>query len=182
MLMQPQLETERLLLRPFTLADAPEVQRLAGDPAVADTTLNLPHPYLDGMAERWIATHQPQFAAGVSAVFAVTLRAAGALVGTIGLGIERRYDRAELGYWVGLPYWGQGYCTEAGRRLLAFAFTDLTLNRVFATHFLRNPSSGRVMQKLGMTREGLCRQHVKKGDRYEDSVLYGILRDEWRGG
>ena len=146
---------------------------------VADTTLNIPYPYEDGMAEAWIATHQPKFEAGELANFAVVLRDSGELVGAIGMGIERRFDRAELGYWIGKPYWGQGYCTEAGQAMVAFGFTDLALNRIHACHLARNPASGRVMQKLGMSREGLCRQHVKKWDRSEDLVLYGILKSDW---
>ena len=87
--------------------------------------------------------------------------------------------RAELGYWIGKPYWGQGYCTEAARATLDFGFEQLGLNRIFAHHFARNPASGRVMQKIGMTREGRLRQHVKKWDAFEDLELYGILKDHW---
>lgn len=175
----PTLETQRLILRPFDMTDAKDVQKLAGDRAVADTTLNVPHPYEDGMAEQWIATHQPKFDAGEQANFAVVLRDSGELAGAIGLGIEKRFDRAELGYWIGAPYWNRGYCTEAGRALLRYGFGELKLNRVHASHFARNPASGRVMEKLGMTREGTCRQHVKKWERYEDVVLYGVLKTEW---
>lgn len=177
---RPTLKTQRLILRPFELTDAKDVQRLAGDRTVADTTLNVPHPYADGMAENWIATHQPKFEAGELANFAIVLRDSGELVGAIGLGIEKRFDRAELGYWIGAPYWNRGYCTEAGHILLTYGFGTLSLNRVHASHLARNPASGRVMEKLGMTREGIARQHVKKWDRYEDLVLYGVLKTEWR--
>ncbi|MEI6520228.1 MAG: GNAT family N-acetyltransferase [bacterium] len=175
---QPNLTTERLILRPFELNDAPIIQQLVGDPAIADTTLNIPHPYLDGMAEGWIATHQPQFEIGASVVFAITLRTTDELIGSIGLGIERRHDRAELGYWVGVPYWGKGYCTEAGRELFAYGFTDLALNRIYSCHFTRNPASGKVMQKLGMIQEGIARKSVKKNENYEDIVTYAILRED----
>ena len=178
---RPTLETERLILRLFELSDAADVQRLAGDWEIADTTLNIPHPYKDGMAEEWIATHVPQFEAGKQVVFAVTLRQTGDLIGAIGLTISQRFQRAEIGYWVGRPYWNQGYCTEAGHAVIGHAFTDLNLHRVHAFHLARNPASGRVMQKLGMTREGLARQHVRRWDVYEDLVLYGILRSEWEG-
>ncbi len=182
MLAQPELTTTRLILRPFTLCDAPDVQRLAGAFAVADTTGNIPHPYPDGAAEHWIATHQPQYEAGTSAIFAITLRMSGQLIGAIGLSINRHHDSAELGYWLGTPYWGQGYCTEAGRVVLANGFGTLALNRIHACHLPRNPASGRVMEKLGMRYEGIARQSVKKDGRYEDRVNYGILREEWRDG
>jgi len=175
----PHLRTKRLVLRPFALSDAADVQRLAGDKAVADMTLNIPHPYLDGVAEQWISTHQTQFDSGEACILAVTLAATGGFIGSISLMISRRSNRAELGYWIGAPYWNKGYCTEAAGAMLDYGFRALALNRVHATHMARNPASGRVMIKLGMKHEGVMRQHAKKGDRYEDMVLYGIMAEEW---
>jgi ribosomal-protein-alanine N-acetyltransferase len=176
---QPVLETERLIIRPFTIADAGDVKRLAGEREIADTTLNIPHPYEDGMAEGWIATHKPRFEAGSLCNFAITLKDSGELVGAIGLVITRRFDHAELGYWIGRPYWGKGFCTEAARAVIDYGFTHLNLNRIHASHFARNPASGRVMLNLGMVQEGVLRGHVKKWDRYEDLVLFGILKTDW---
>ncbi len=181
LLPQPSLETERLLLRPFTLADAPAVQSLAGAVEIASTTLHVPHPYEDGMAETWILTHAPGYEAGAQAIFAVTERASGLLVGANGLVIEPAHARAELGYWIGVPYWGRGYATEAGRALLELGFGRMSLNRIQATYITRNPASGRVMQKLGMRPEGVLRQHVRKWDVFEDLAMYSILAAEWRG-
>jgi RimJ/RimL family protein N-acetyltransferase len=176
---QPTVETGRLLLRPFRTADADAVQRLAGDRAVADTTLNVPHPYEDGMAEKWIANHRDWFDRGQQAVFAIVLRSAATPLGAIELRINREDQRGELGYWIGRPHWNQGYCTEAGRAMLRFGFESLDLNRIFAHHFARNPASGRVLQKLGMTHEGCLRQHVRKWDGFEDLELYAILKSQW---
>jgi [ribosomal protein S5]-alanine N-acetyltransferase len=175
----PTLETTRLVLRPFSLDDAGDVQRMAGAPEVADTTLNLPHPYKDGMAEAWIGTHQARFDAGEGVVLAITLRDTSALIGAIEIRIDQRHRRAELGYWIGVPYWRQGYCTEAARAVVAYGFRELNLHKIVATHLVRNPASGRVMQKAGMEREGLMRQHVFNGERFEDLVMYGLLREEW---
>jgi ribosomal-protein-alanine N-acetyltransferase len=179
MKMRPTIETKRLLLRPFELSDAKDVQRLAGDRAIADTTLNIPHPYEDGMAEEWISTHQPKFEAGELSNFAIVLRTSGQLIGSIGLRIVPRFERAELGYWIGRQYWRNGYCTEAGRAILQYGFSVLRLNRIHASHLTRNPASGRVIQKLGMLHEGCARQHAKRWDRFEDLELYGIIKDQW---
>lgn len=178
----PQLETGRLVLRPFTTADAAEVRRLAGDRAIADTTLNIPHPYEAGMAEAWIGTHQDTFDREQGVTLAITRKPDGVLVGAIGLMGLVKGHQAELGYWIGKPYWSEGYCTEAARVLLRYAFTDLALVRVHATHLTRNPASGRVMQKIGMRHEGCRRHHVKKWDQLEDVELYGILRQDWDEG
>ena len=175
----PTFETARLQLRPFALSDAKAVQILAGDIAIADTTLNLPHPYADGMAESWISKHLEAFAKAEGLTLAIVRKSDDALVGAISLmGISKDHQ-AELGYWIGKQYWNQGYCTEAGRVLLLYAFTELGLQRVHASHFSRNPASGRIMRKLGMQHEGTRRQHIRKWEKLEDLELYGILKAEW---
>lgn len=175
------IETARLLLRPFTLADAPDVQRLAGHRDIASTTLNIPHPYEDGMAERWISGHQERYERGECVDWAITLRSSGMLVGAISLmDISRQHASAELGYWIGRPYWGQGYCTEAARAVVDYGFRVLGLNRIHACHFARNPASGRVMQKIGMTHEGHRRQAVEKWGTFEDVEDYAILKGDPR--
>ena len=97
--------------------------------------------------------------------------------GLIGCDADNR--RAEAGYWLGEPYWGRGYATEALGALLAFAFTTLELNRVGARHFGSNPASGRVMEKCGMRREGVLREYILKNGAFEDAVCCGILKSEW---
>lgn len=175
----PTITTERLVLRPFALSDAADVQRLAGNWAVADTTSNIPHPYPDGVAEVWISGHAQRFERREILTLAVTLRETGELAGCISLSLRDDDDKAEMGYWLGVPYWNQGYCSEAARALVAYGFQQMGLHRIYAFHFVRNPASGRVMQKAGMTYEGTLRQHVKKWERYEDLTAYGILRSEY---
>lgn len=95
---RPYLKTERLILRPFTLADAPIVQQLAGDRIIASTTSNIPHPYEDGMAEQWIGTHKEKFERGELVNFAVVLCGEEVLIGAIGLTINKANKNAQLGY------------------------------------------------------------------------------------
>jgi RimJ/RimL family protein N-acetyltransferase len=132
------------------------------------------------MAEKWIGTHQEDFEKGNQVVFAIALRQENYLIGAMGLSsIDKEHDHATLGYWIGKPYWNQGYCTEAGQSVLNYGFGKLNLNRIYAEHFTRNPASGRVMQKLGMKHEGCLRQHVKKWGQYEDVEIYGLLKEEF---
>jgi len=175
---QPTLLTERLLLRPLTLTDASAVQRLAGEREIAATTAAIPHPYPDGAAEAWIETHPGRFARGEAAAFAVTRRTDSALLGVVGLEIDPETQRAELGYWIGKPYWNRGYCSEAAAEVVRFALIDLRLRRVFARHFSGNPASGRVMQKIGMRHEGTLRQHAVKWGEVHDLEIYGLLAGE----
>ena len=177
---QPTIETPRLILRPFGLSDAPAVRRLAGERDIADTTLNVPHPYEDKMAESWIETHEPGYETDSLATFAIILHDTTDLVGAIGLTIDRPFNKAELGYWIGKPFWNQGYATEAAKAVIGFGFGELRLNRIGARHLTRNPSSGRVMEKIGMQQEGTARQATVKWGKYEDMMLYGILREDWK--
>ncbi|MHB1317499.1 MAG: GNAT family N-acetyltransferase [Anaerolineae bacterium] len=176
---QPVLETGRLVLRPFTLADAPAVRELAGDYQVAQYTLNIPHPYPEGAAEEWISGHQSAYDQGRAMTWAITARDDGRLLGAIGLTVVAIHRRAEMGYWLAVPYWNQGLMTEAARAVLDFGFGRLGLLRIYAMHSTQNKASGRVMQKAGMVREGCLRQHVLRWDVPHDLVYYGILRDEW---
>jgi len=178
---QPLLETARLLLRPFVLTDAPDVQRLAGAPEVADTTLSLPHPYEVRDAEQWIGSQPARFESGSNIAYAITRRMDDVLLGAISLmEISARPRRAELGYWLGVPFWSQGYMTEAAAALIDYGFKQLGLHKITAAHFTRNPASGRVMQKIGMRQEGVQHQHVFKNGVFEDDIVYGLLADEWR--
>ena len=172
----PRLETDRLILRPFTLDDAPDVHRLVSDKAVAATTMSFPHPYEEGMAEAWITANLEQCENGEKVLFAMIRKADDAFIGSISLMDIQPAHQAEFGWFVGVPYWNNGYCTEAGQALLAYAFDQLGLIRVHARHLSRNPSSGRVMQKLGMSHEGTRRKHVRKWEVFEDVELYGIVR------
>jgi RimJ/RimL family protein N-acetyltransferase len=158
------------------------VQTLAGAREVADTTLQIPHPYPDGAAASWIDTHKGAWEAGTGVTYAITLRPEGALIGAIGLAISRSSAWGELGYWVAVPHWNHGYCTEAAHAVLRFGFDVLGLHRIQARHLTRNPPSGRVMQKIGMRLEGVHRDAVRKWDRFEDVAVYGILAPEWNAG
>jgi len=174
----PTIETSRLILRPFVLCDAGDIQRLAGDRAIADTTGKIPHPYENGMAEQWISKHQDEFERGTGVYFAITRKIDGVLIGAISLiGIVKDHQ-AGLGYWIGKHFWNLGFCTEAGYAVLDYGFNVLSLKRIYSCHIARNPASGRVMRKLGMRYEGCRRNHIIKWGKLEDLMLYGILNDE----
>lgn len=175
----PILRTPRLVLRELTLSDAPRIQELAGAWEVASTTLTMPHPYEDGMAEGWINGAPEAWAARQRLTLAITSEADG-LIGGIGLNLFLQHRHAELGYWIGLPFWGRGFATEAAEAMLAFGFGELGLHRILARYFSRNPASGGVLRKLGMTHEGTLREHYRRWDRFEDAECCAILEPEWR--
>ncbi|MCM3748618.1 GNAT family N-acetyltransferase [Paenibacillus pasadenensis] len=172
------LQTERLTLRLLLPEDAESIETLAGDREVADTTLNMPHPYPPGSAAAFIARRREAAEQGDGFTFAITLAETGAFLGAVGLHVNKTHNMAELGYWVGKPYWSKGYCTEAAARAVQFAFDELELNRLYAAAMTRNPASYKVMENIGMRFEGILRHHIRKGDVYEDLRYYGLLRTD----
>jgi ribosomal-protein-alanine N-acetyltransferase len=174
MLLQETIRTERLLLRPFVLTDAPQVKALAGDQRIYQTTLCVPNPYEEGMAELWIATHQRCFYEGFGIVFAICLPS-GLPIGATSLSRDGPFNRAELGYWIGVAYWNRGYCTEAVKAIVEYGFQVLTYHKISARHFVGNYSSGRVLEKVGMIREGILKDDVIKDGKYITVELYGIV-------
>jgi RimJ/RimL family protein N-acetyltransferase len=175
----PMLQTARLVLRPYALTDAPDLQRLIGDREVASTTTNIPHPYEEGMAEAWINAQPDLFEQGQGVNFAITTPADDALIGGMGLRLTPAHQHGELGYWIGVPFWNHGYCTEAAQAVVTYGFETLALHRILAYHMTRNPASGRVMEKIGMRYEGCLRQHICKWGVFEDAAVYGILKSEF---
>jgi RimJ/RimL family protein N-acetyltransferase len=177
------LETERLLLRPLKLDDAAILAKLAGRREIADTTLAIPHPYSQDQARKWIETQIGPRGTTHEVVFAITAKEGSRLIGTVGLrDIDKEHSQAELGFWVGVEFWGKGYATEASAAVLRFGFEELKLNRIYAQHMARNPASGRVLEKIGMRREGCLRQRVSKWGVFEDVILLAILREDWSEG
>ncbi len=165
------VETKRLLLRPFNLQDAKVVQQLAGDKEISDGTYYLPHPYEDGVAERWITNHRAACEKGEQVVFAITLKETRTLIGAVGLFLD---DEAELGYWIGKAYWGHGYATEAARAMLEYAFDILNLPSIYSDCFQWNIPSIKVMQKIGMTYRKTFDKYVEKRQQYEAVDQYEI--------
>lgn len=174
---RPQRQTARLRLRSFLPDHAPLVQLLAGERRVAETTAAIPHPYPPGAAMQWIDTHAAAWAAKTELSCAIVRLADDALVGAVGLRLDVQQRAAELGYWIGLPYWGSGYATEAARAMLELAFTDLKLTRVQAHYLLRNPASGRVLHKIGLREEQ--RKSATVRDAVQEIAVCAISRAQW---
>lgn len=166
-----------LLLDSPSEDDVNALVELAGDPAIADTTISVPHPLDERAAREWLAALTQAMGLGSAEHFAIREAAGRPLIGMVSLrGIDREHDEVELSFWIGRPFWGRGYATEAAAAAVDRAFDDLGLNRIVAHHMVRNPASGRVLAGLGFRQEGLLRERVKKWGVYEDVVLMALLR------
>jgi ribosomal-protein-alanine N-acetyltransferase len=175
-----ELRTPRLLLRSLEREDVPALVRLAGANEIAATTLNIPHPYAEDDARSFLDKANEDFRAGQSVSFAISILPGRELCGVLGLHIADTHRRAELGYWIGAPFWGKGVATEAAGAVVGFGFETLHLHRIYAHHFSGNTASQHVLEKIGMRHEGRFPQHIRKWDRYVDVENYGLPAEEFR--
>ncbi|HBV15510.1 GNAT family N-acetyltransferase [Chryseobacterium carnipullorum] len=171
----PKIETERLILSELREEDIPLVTLYLQNKIFSDLTSNIPYPYTREHSEIWIKMSREFFENNTGYTFAIRDKE-GQMIGAIGLH-DREDDKAELGYWMGIPFWNKGYITEAALALIEFGFRELEVNKIYATYFLHNPASGRIMEKIGMKEEALLKQHLKKNGEYFDVMMYSVFKN-----
>jgi RimJ/RimL family protein N-acetyltransferase len=170
----PVLETERLVLRAPRLDDAIALAALINDRRVAENTARIPHPYTLADAEGFIASANRE---NGRASFVVTL-ADDTLIGGCGVGVLSG-TAPEIGYWLGVPYWGNGYATEVARAVIDHAFTDLGYERLEAGARVSNPASRRVLEKCGFQWTGVILQRVRAINSSAPSDRFRLDRGLW---
>jgi len=158
------------------MADVPRVAELMDD-TVASTLVAVTSPYTQDMARRWIDKHAPGYETSGALSFAVEQRGSGELAGFVGIGGSDTH--AGMGYWYGQPYWGRGYATEAGRAVICFAFEELEIQQIAASHLRDNLQSGRALQKMGMKHVRTHPHFVPKWDVYHDKEEYVVTRPDF---
>ncbi|MBI3997987.1 MAG: GNAT family N-acetyltransferase [Armatimonadetes bacterium] len=177
----PSLETPRLVLRRLTRDDAEDIFAYGSDPEVTrytgwqtHRTIEDSRVFLNGV----LALYESKQVAP----WGIAHKTDRKLIGTCGFVYWLpQHARAEIGYGIARPYWRQGYTTEAIRAIIAFGFQSMQLNRIEARCEPENTGSWRVMEKVGMTFEGVLRQHNYAKGTYRDTKMYSILRQEWTG-
>lgn len=174
--MLPIIETERLILKAYTLEDSVAVQRLASDFDIYKSTLHIPHPYDLNTAIQWIETHEKSNGLITLGAF---LKETGELIGAFSLGHDEKKKMGEVGYWVGKTYWNKGYASEGAKALMDYGFVQLKLNRVYGRYLEVNPASAKVMEKIGMKHEGILEEVVVKDGTYHNVGYLAMLRAEW---
>ena len=153
--MRDRIETERLILRPLDIGDAPAICHHCRDGSVARNTARIPAPYPLLAAELYILSARAGAGRRASFVYAITEKGSGKMVGASGV-FKRNADATdwEIGYWVGPEARGRGIAPEAAAELIRAAAADLAPQRIIAGHFDDNPASGRVLEKLGFAYTG----------------------------
>ena len=173
----PELRTERLILNQPKNSDLKKITEILNSEVYSKNTVNIPSPYTDKSAEFWLRLSEEGFINENQYVFAIRLKNSEEIIGGIDLGIDKRFNKAELGYWIDQRFWNIGYATESVKAVIDFGFKTLNLKRIFATHFDFNTSSGKVMQNAGMKKEGVLLCHTCKNGEYQNHVIYGIINE-----
>lgn len=168
---------QKVTLEPVGPQHAAVIQRLASAPEITANTL-LPEPYPPDGAELWISYVEPRHASGREYAFAV-IGDAEEVVGVCGLVPSSDSSEAEMGYWIGVPFWGRGYASEACRLLLRLAFRGLIGERVMALPLAANTASRRVLERLNFRYTGTVPSPYAKWPSSVDMARYEITRVEW---
>ena len=175
----PMLDTADLVLRRPTGKDAKDIFRYASDPEVARYVLWEPHRSLSE-TRAFVRFLRSRLRAGYPSSWVVVLKSSGTVIGTIGFIWYSEENRsAELGYSFSREYWNHGYATQALQAVIDAVFRSLPVNRLEAQHDVRNPASGRVMEKCGLRQEGILRDRIVNKGEYVNVALYAILRSDW---
>ncbi|QFT89681.1 ribosomal-protein-S5-alanine N-acetyltransferase [Bacillus sp. THAF10] len=175
----PDIETERLLLRKFTLSDTGAAfHHWLSDTRVADNRVSAPHKKWTETENR-IAKIVKSYETTSFCYWAIELKVSGELIGEIDLyDFEEDTGNCEVGYSIGPSWWNQGYGTEALKAVMKFGFIEMNVHKISAAHNTDNPASGRIMRKAGMEKEGTIKHMIRnyKGE-YKDCDVYGLLQE-----
>jgi len=181
-----ELQTERLVLRRFTLADAEAMyHNWASDPEVTKFLLFKTHADV-GVSQRILAEWVGSYMRGDFFQWALTLKGSGTPIGSMGvlppaptLYQEPKVQAMQVGYCIGQAWWRQGYTSEALTAVISFLFETVGVSRVEARHDPRNPNSGKVMKHCGMHHEGTMRQAGASNAGVSDIAVYGLLAEDY---
>ena len=176
----PDIETKRLLLRRMTMKDAQDIFEYSRDPEVARHVLWSAQKHISE-AKEYVRYMTKRYRDDLPSSWGIIDKESGKLVGTIGyMSLSDENASVEVGYSLARWLWGKGLMTEALRAVIDYTFDAMDINRIEAQHELLNPSSGRVMEKCGMTKEGVLRQRLYNKGKFVDVALYSILREDKR--
>ena len=176
----PDIETKRLLLRRMTMKDAQDIFEYSRDPEVAKHVLWSAQKHISE-AKEYVRYMTKRYRDDLPSSWGIIDKESGKLIGTIGyMSLSEENASVEVGYSLARWLWGKGLMTEALRAVIDYTFDAMDINRIKAQHELLNPSSGRVMEKCGMTKEGVLRQRLYNKGKFVDVALYSILRGDKR--
>lgn len=175
------IETENLILREFRIEDAEDMfKNWAGDDEVTKYLTWPTHSSIE-VSKSVTGMWEKEYNSLNSYQWCIELKKSGQAIGSIGVvNLNEDINAVEIGYCIGRKFWGQGFTSEALEALIPFFFEEIQVNRIEARHDLRNPASGKVMEKCGLIKEGMKPQGGKNNSGICDMVFYGLIRAVWK--
>ena len=170
----PTLETDRLILRGLREDDLEQLVLMLNNKNVSKQVFSIAHPFTMKHAKERLQSIHDGYKNKSMFVFSIALKDSDLVVGQIGLHPKEQHNHAEIGYVLGEPYWGKGIMTEAIHRVLEYGLKDRKFHKIFATHYIDNPASGRCMEKAGMKLEGELFEHYKTPEGYKSVRQFGL--------
>lgn len=178
---EPVIETERLILRRIKKKDAHDMYEYSSDRRVSEYLLWSPHPS-EKYTRAYVSSLKKHYKNHTFFDFAVIYKENGKMIGTCGFSrVDAENSCVEIGYVLSYDYWGMGIAVEAASEIIRLAFEEFGFNRVEARYMTENTHSAHVMEKLGMTKDGILRSAVCVDGVYHDVGYYSILYDEYKG-
>jgi RimJ/RimL family protein N-acetyltransferase len=175
------LTGRNIILRKLKATDADSITLYINDKSIVKWLISVPYPYKKNFAEQFIRSRFNERRTKKSFTFGVTLKSVDEVIGIIDLSdIDWEDKKAEIGYWIGKKFWGQGYMTEAINLTSEFGFRELKLNKIYARVFEGNQASMKILEKNNFRREGILRDEVSKFSRWIDEHYYGLLKSEYK--
>jgi len=179
------LSTTRLILRDIKKTDAGSILKYINNLMVSRYLLVVPFPYTKKDANWWVnnCAENQKKKPRISYELGITIKPKNEIIGGVGVSkIDEFQGTAEIGYWLGEPYWRNGYMSEAAEKIIDFAFNDLKLRKLKIPAFAVNKASNGLARKLGFTLEGTLRKHcrAKSTGKIHDENIYGLFRNEWK--
>ena len=179
MFSMPEISTDRLILRRMTMKDAQDIFEYSRDPEVARHVLWTAQKHISE-AKEYVRYMTKRYRDDLPSSWGIIDKESGRLVGTIGyMAFSEENASVEIGYSLARWLWNGGYMTEALSRVIEHTFDVMEINRIEAQHEITNPSSGRVMEKCGMRKEGVLRQRLYNKGAYVDVALYAIVKSDY---
>lgn len=170
------IRTKRLVLRPLKKEDAKLIAEYANDKTVYRNTLRIPHPYTLKLANQWINKNLKNYKSKKPHYYSFAIEVEGKFAGGLGIDNINHGHKAELGYWLGRPYWSKGIMTEAAKAATEYAFKKYKLKRVYAWTFPWNKASQNVLKKARFKFEGIAKKNVMKNGKYLDDHLFAKVK------
>ncbi|UCE65892.1 MAG: GNAT family N-acetyltransferase [Candidatus Zixiibacteriota bacterium] len=175
------LNGRNIVLRKLALTDADSITEHIKDKAIIKWLLAVPYPYRKKNAVSFIRSRQNERRTRKSYTFGISLKVNNEIIGIIDLSdIDWEDKKAEMGYWIGKRFWGQGLMTEAINSMARFGFRELKLNKIYARVFEGNLASMKALEKNKFRHEGILRDEIFKYGRWIDEYYYGLLKSEYK--